>query len=380
MSKRIIYGGNFINKGAEALTLSAVDILRKKFPNDTPVLLNLFPNKFGKEKDAYDFKIVNMHVRTLFRLQYPILKLILKKSPKSDDEKLIKSLFDNANGFYDINGYGISSHNQQIIWTLATIFPAFWANKKNIPVVLLPQSLGPFNFKGWKKIFIKPLVNRYLKIPKTIFIREKENKKEVENIRKNRVFHSNDLVILNPLNNKNREIKNSIALIPNRQLTNFLSTEKLSSLYAKIIKKVNLKGYEIDLFAHSTDDFNLCENIYNKVENKNKITYHKNDLSIKETEELISKMRGVITSRYHGLVHSLRAGKPSMSIGWASKYSSLLKAVAQEEFYFDMSKNDKVDGIFLILDNWLENGLKNSNIIIDKIHQIQSESRLTDYL
>jgi hypothetical protein len=76
MAKRIIFGGNFINKGAEALTLTTVEMLRKKYPADEPVLLDLFPSQFGAAKTTFPFEIVNMHVRTLYRIHFPFLKLI----------------------------------------------------------------------------------------------------------------------------------------------------------------------------------------------------------------------------------------------------------------------------------------------------------------
>ncbi len=379
MKYRIIYGGNFVNKGAEALTLSAVDILREKFPDDEPVLLNLFPNKFGDELNIYDFKVVNMHIRTLFRMHFPILKFILRKSPKSDDEKEIKQLFENAKGFYDINGYGVSAHNQDAIWTLATMFPVFWAQKKDIPVILLPQSLGPFNFKGWKKLFIKPLIRKYLNIPKTVFVRENESVEEVKAIRKSEVYHSNDLVVLNPLKITNSS-ENSIAVIPNRQLTNFLPFDKVVEIFTNVIKNITDNNYKVYLFAHSTDDFKLCQKIYDNLLDNNNVTHYSDNFSVRETEEILSRMKGVITSRYHGLVHALRAGKPVMTIGWAKKYHSLLKSVGQDEFYSDLSKNHNINEIYTILNSWLEDGLNNSEFIKNRISEIQAQSNLKEYL
>ena len=76
MSKVIIFGGNFRNKGAEALTYSLINLLKVKHPDAEPVLLDLFPSKYGDAKNDYPFTIVNMHVRTLLRLQFGWLKLL----------------------------------------------------------------------------------------------------------------------------------------------------------------------------------------------------------------------------------------------------------------------------------------------------------------
>ncbi len=380
MAKRIIYGGNFINKGAEALTLTTVEMLRRKYPKDEPMLLDLFPTKFGYDKQRYDFKIVNMHVRTLYRLKFPFLKLFFKESKKSDDEKDIKSLFNNAAGFYDISGYGISSHNQKWMWTLATMIPAFWAKSRNIPVVLLPQSLGPFNFTGWKKIFIKPIVKKYLRIPQTIFIREKVSRKYLEPIRTEGIINSYDLVLLNPAKHSTAVAEKAIALIPNRQLTNFMAYPQVAELFAGLARQSIDAGYKVHLFAHATDDLKLCMMIYDLIPQKNQTILYQNDFTVPETEELIAKMSGVITARYHGLVHAIKAGKPSFVIGWATKYRSLLEAIDQQEYYLDLSVTTNTDKLPETYSKWLDTGINDGAKIKAKVDKIQSESVLMNYL
>lgn len=380
MAKRIIYGGNFINKGAEALTLTTVEMLRRKFPQDEPVLLDLFPSKFGADKQKYDFEIVNMHVRTLYRLKFPLLKLFFKQSHKSDDEKLIKQLFDDASGYYDISGYGISSHNQKPIWTLANMIPAFWAKKKGIPVVLMPQSLGPFDFKGVKKLLLKPLVKRYLKVPKTIFIREAVSRQYLAPIRTQGIIDSFDLVLVNPSKHTVVSPEKAIALIPNRQLTNFIPFDEVAKLFASLAQQSIDGGYAVHLFAHANDDAKLCELIYNMIGDKSKTVYYKNDFTIPETEDLLSKMTGVITARYHGLVHAIKAGKPSFVVGWATKYGALLEAIDQAQYYIDLSLTTDISTLPKSYGEWLKTGINDGEKIKQKVEKIQSESVLMDYL
>lgn len=380
MAYRIIYGGNFINKGAEALTLTTVDMLRKKYPDDEPVLLDLFPSKFGAAKHSYDFKIVNMHVRTLYRMKWPLLKPFFKPSLKSDDEKKIKSLFNNAAGFYDISGYGISSHNQKTMWTLATMIPAFWARKHNIPVVLLPQSLGPFNFKGIKGLFIKPIVKKYLRIPNTIFIREAVSRQYLQPIRTKGVIDSFDIVLLNQTKETSPAPLKAIAVIPNRQLTNFMHFDEVAKLFASLADRCIGAGYDVHLFAHATDDSKLCRSIYYYIANKDKTTLYQNDFTVPQTEELLAKMAGVVTARYHGLVHAVKLAKPCFVIGWATKYRSLLKALDQEKYYIDLTNEINQNQIISLYDKWLAEGISEGPEILKKVTQIQSESRLMEYL
>lgn len=380
MAKRIIFGGNFINKGAEALTLTTVAMLRKKYPDDDPVLLDLFPSKFGAEKTQYDFEIVNMHVRTLYRIQFPLLKLIFKESPKSSSESAIGELFAQAAGFYDISGYGISSHNQKTIWTLATMIPAFWAGKRKIPVILLPQSLGPFEFKGWKKLLIRPIIARYLKIPNTIFIREAVSRGYLAPFRRDGIVNSFDLVLLNASGHAHTPKNNSIAIIPNRQLTNFMAANDIAGLFAQLAQESIDAGYDVHLFAHATDDMKLCRLIYEAIPDKTKTIFYQDDFTIPQTEALLAQMSGVITARYHGLVHAIKLGKPCFVLGWATKYQALIDAIAQQDYYIDLSKRTNA---VLTPDRfraWLENGIHEGTKIKTLVSKIQSESTLMNYL
>jgi hypothetical protein len=73
----VITGGNFVNKGAESMLMSTVNAIRTHFPGYEPVLLDLFPTVKPSDKDKFSFRIVNMHVRSLF---YNIRKLFLSGS------------------------------------------------------------------------------------------------------------------------------------------------------------------------------------------------------------------------------------------------------------------------------------------------------------
>ncbi len=380
MAKRIIFGGNFINKGAEALTLTTVEMLRKKYPADEPVLLDLFPSQFGAAKTTFPFEIVNMHVRTLYRIHFPFLKLIFKESNKSDSEKRIRQLFEQAEGFYDISGYGVSSHNQRPIWTLATMLPAFWANRKKIPVVLLPQSLGPFDFTGWKKLIIRPIIARYLKIPKTIFIREGISRQHLAPFRTEGVVDSFDLVLLNANHQPIKVDGNHIAIIPNRQLTNFIPEDSVAGLFAKLAQSSIDAGYTVHLFAHASDDMKLCRMIYEAIPNKSKTIFYQSNFSIPQTEELLSGMSGVITARYHGLVHAIKQAKSCFVIGWATKYKVLIDAIEQQEYYIDLSQQSDLSPVYTQFQKWIERGINESDKIKEIVAKIQSESKLMNYL
>lgn len=381
MTKKIVFGGNFRNKGAEALTYSIVNLLHKKYRDDEIVLLDLFPSKYGDDKKAYPFSILNMHVKTLFRLQFPLLKLISCPTHKSDSEREIKDLFNNADGFYDISGYGVSSHNQKIIWTLATIFPALWAKRHNISVLLMPQSLGPFEFKGFKRLILRPLVAKYLATPNIIFIREPICRKYIAEFRTENVIDSPDLVLLDsePTSTKNNDYK-TIALIPNMQLARMAPYESVVTTFVSIADLIIKSGRSVAIIAHASGDLSLCRQIASHLD-ANMVKLYDHILSVSEAKQAIAITDGVVTSRYHGAVHALKQCKPIFVIGWAAKYGALIDLFNLSRNYFDVSaKNSDILSSVELFSHWLEDGFNDSEIIKQKLQEIQIKNDIIRYL
>src|SRR5690554_4350394 len=109
----VLVGANFVNKGAEAMLWAAVEGLQRHFPTYEVVLLDLFPTLNKEERRGMPLRIVNMHVRSLFRINFPILKLLFKPKPISDSEGDILALFDDASGLMDLSGYGLSAQDRK---------------------------------------------------------------------------------------------------------------------------------------------------------------------------------------------------------------------------------------------------------------------------
>ncbi len=352
MAVRLITGGNFINYGARSMLFCLVDDLKKKYPNDTIVLIDLFPTLSDTQKSNYTFEIVNMHVRTLFRISFPILKLFFKPSPKSDSEKKVINFFKNASAIYDISGYGISSHNQGLIWTIAILLPMRFANRQNIPYYILPQSIGPFKFKGLKKWILFPIIKKYIRLAKYIFTRERLGMEYVKAIRTNDLFVSPDIVLqwsgnnFNHLfvnNNKDIELPavqpRSIGIIPNKQMFNFLGTEGTVSLFSYISNYFIKKGFHVYIIKHSLDDDKLCINIADSIDNKSSTNLINSNLSADQILGIIRQLEGVVSARYHGLVHALKCNKPVFSLGWANKYHELMSLYDLNELHISIESS-----------------------------------------
>lgn len=353
MQKIVITGGNFINKGAQSMLFCLVDELKRKFPQSEIVMMDLFPTLQGDQKEIYTFRVVNMHIRTLLRIAFPILKLIVKPKPISNPEGEIKNHFQSADIILDISGYGVSSHNQHPIWTYATLFPVKYAKKHHVPFVFLPQTIGPFNFKGWKKIVVWPLIKKHLQYPETIFIREPEARKHLEKIKTKQVVDSYDLVLqsakIDAANilkdpeefiHKTATIKNgSILLIPNKQLTRFKTKQEVVQLFSSVIHSLVLLNQTIVIVRHSADDKEICDLIYEACKHE-QVQLINEDLDPLQLQEIFDTSKMVVTARYHGLIHALKLSKPCLVVGWANKYNHVMDTFGLSEYYFDITKID----------------------------------------
>ncbi len=385
MQKILITGGNFINKGAQSMLFCLVDSLKTKFPDAQIVMIDLFPTLREQDKDKYTFQVLNMHIRTVLRLAFPVIKAIVKPKPISNNEKEILDQFSSADLILDISGYGVSSHNQRPLWTYATLFPVILAKKSNVPFVFLPQSIGPFDFKGLKKMIIWPMVKKYLKYPKAIFIREPECRVYTNKIRKEGVIDSFDLVLQSSkINLQNIYIKgvdinfipavkeNSVVIVPNKQLTKLKTKNEIVELFSFMILELLNKGENVVIVRHSNDDKQLCDDIYKKV-GDSKVQLINEDLSPYEIQQIFDSCKAVITARYHGLIHSLKLNKPCLVIGWANKYKHVMQSFDLEDYQFDIRNVDKVNVI-----NTLGLMIKNIDHISAKISTKLKDIKSTD--
>ncbi len=383
MHKILITGGNFINKGAQSMLFCLVDSLKTRFPDSEIVMIDLFPTLQNKDKEIYSFRIVNMHIRTVLRLAFPIIKWIVKPKPISNPEHEIKSHFSSADLILDISGYGVSSHNQSPLWTYATLFPVMLAKKKQIPFVFLPQSIGPFDFKGWKKWVIWPMVKKYLKYPKTIFIREPNCREYTLKVREEGVVDSFDLVLqsskinLDHIYRKgfsvNTSIKvkeGSVLLVPNKQLTKLKPEEEVVEMFSNLIKELLLKGEAVAIVRHSNDDKQLCDAIYSSVNNST-VNLINEDLSPYEIQQIFEGSKAVITARYHGLIHALKLSKPCLVIGWANKYSHVMNSFNLADYQFDI-RNFNESEIIKSINRLIEKKQEISMQISEKLKEIKS--------
>ena len=361
----IIIGGGFLNKGAQAMTFTLVDQIKRRFPNKKIYLFSMF--EFEKRlSQIYKFNIVPWTYWHKILFSNILHKFFIEIFKHSLFDSKFESIIENTELMIDISGYRFSSQFSQNYW-IFYILDIIIAKKYGFPYLIFPQSIGPFNFSLINRMFFYPLSKYYLKYPKVIFVREYDGLRYLSQFKKINVKKSHDIVIQNEnynLSNIYREeiivrdyniLPNSICIIPNRRVIERINTEKIYNIYSYILKKMMKANKNVYVLSHSNGDLEISKKIKNILAKNEKIYLISEDLNAIEIENLIKKFDFVIASRYHSIIHAYKNGIPAIVIGWAVKYSELLDVFNQSDYYFDVRSVLNIEIIDKALDKMLKN-------------------------
>lgn len=286
----------------------------------------------------------------------------------------------------DISGYALGSN-----WSKETcnryLDHLEFAEAFHIPIYLMPQSFGPFDFRGREGKKIEQRIRKLLPTVKTIYVRERKGYEELK--RKyclNNVFLANDIV----LNNSEIDLKNiyrklpdmllpdimpgSIALIPNQRNYTVASEEQVQEIYIKTIKKLLHNNYKVYLISHSEVDIEICRELKNKFEQEAHVIFVDRELNCLEFSEIIKQFEFVIASRFHSIVHAFRNGIPCIALGWATKYYELMEMFDQEQYMLDLRQGIKVDEVEERIDSMILEREEVSLIIQERLEELRENS------
>jgi len=342
-----IVGGNFINKGAEAMTRVVVDYFLRRYSYKSLVIV--FKDRkekiFNKEMEEYydnptkiDFLLdfVRVFLFSLFKKIFFLSKRLRK--------------FNEAKFFIDIHGYHL--HNGRnfkgIFYSLHYILLAKLLGKK---YYVFPQSVD------YLRSFLNRLqVRFFFYLSDGIYVRGAESKKNLSKMTSRSIVVKPDIAFLFPAGNEQLDKilrennvylsrRPLIGIIPNTNLydKNKRCIEILSALVEKLIKEGN---YQVILLPHEIksgghDDLTVCREIYGAVKVENRSNLHliegRNcDASV--LKEIISLCRIVVSSRFHGAVAALSQNIPAITLAWSFKYRELLCWFDFEGYNIDESE------------------------------------------
>lgn len=352
MRNIIITGGGMVNKGAQAMTLIAVHELRERFPDHRIYLyspVDLADSSLDKSKFTFNF--LGWYPLKFAHCQHnPVQRGIILLRSRSELLEA-EAIYRNTDFIVDVSGYALGANwSDKICNDYLDILE--FAQAFGIPVYLMPQSFGPFDF-GEERQALNARIQRLLPTAKVIFAREQEGYDALVNtygLKNVRLAH--DLV----LGNKGIDLANifvsaptfdlpeinpnSVAVIPNSMNSSVSSQEAVLELYANAINTLLSHGKTVYLLSHSSMDSALCGELKEAFSSNGNVVLLAQDFSCLEFNALVKKFDYLIASRFHSIVHAFKNGVPCIALGWATKYHDLLKLFDQEQYILDV--RDKI--------------------------------------
>ncbi|XME02190.1 polysaccharide pyruvyl transferase family protein [Lachnospiraceae bacterium C1.1] len=394
MSQNImIVGGNFDNKGAQSMLFITIDEIKKRIPEARIFFASEdrieFPEfKFIKIFASSDAKKIALNQNCLYTICKRSVMDLIKRIIGRRDNLLkfndLKNIIPQIDLIIDISGFNLGKKWSKDIQE-SYLDNIRIAKKYNIPIVLMPQSFGPFDYPDENRHILYE-IEELLPYARKIYAREKEGYNMLTDI-----FHlknvdlSTDLVLqnsginieniyLNPTKKSVLQIgDNAVGIVPNAQCFKHGNKVRILDIYRQIIKTLLEQEKRIYVFRHSSEDVEVCKEIYDLFPDKLELI--NNDFSCLEYDEFVKQFDFLICSRYHGIVHAFRNGIPSILLGWAIKYFELASHVNQDKYVFNITDlNMDVKGLLNAVNLLCKNHDKESVIIKKKLELIQSNN------
>ena len=357
MRNIIITGGGMVNKGAQAMTLIAVNELRRRFP-DHEIYLYSPVDLENPDLDAsvYRFRFTGWYPLKFARCQKNFLLRLATLLRSGVELKEAEAIYRSCDALVDISGYALGSNwSDKVCNDFLDILE--FAQGFGIPVYLMPQSFGPFDFTPERQSIVRR-IRQLLPGVKVIFAREQEGYDALVNgFGLKNVRLAKDLVLTGreidpekvfsakPVLDIPRTVPGSVGLIPNSMNTKLSSEEAVLDIYAGAVEKLLELGKRIYILSHSAMDAQLCHKLKARFPEAEDVVLLDRELSCLEFNELVQRFDYLIASRFHSIVHAFKNGVPCIALGWATKYHDLLKLFGQGDYIFDVRTPQSAAGI-----------------------------------
>lgn len=336
MKKIYITGGGFSNKGAEAMLYITLLKCLERFPD--PLFLLQISGDIYEAKGPEDLKKIKSSLKT-GKSRKSFVKQFIDQCKKIRSSHLL----------IDISGFELTSKFRSIA-SLKYLLRIISAKFFKVPVYIMPQSFGPFEYQGFAGKFILMLIRKYMSYPKVVFAREAESFKNLKRVcPKCNLKLSKDIVLQTNTDEYIKNIKSAeeieasipnqgcVGIIPNIRLQQHGEKGLCIQLFCDAIGALLKSKRGVFLLCHSSEDKNLCEQIKSYFRFDDRVKLIDREFSCFEFERIVKKFDYIIASRYHSIVHAYKQGIPCIALGWASKYKELLESFGQEQFLLEIS-------------------------------------------
>jgi polysaccharide pyruvyl transferase WcaK-like protein len=367
---------NDSNRGTAALSYGSFSFL-KKFHNEECkgldacnlfVYKNLF--KFGLNKikkqtiniggNKTNLLTFNIWFIDFFVYKYiPLLRKLTKTNQILKDVKFVAAI-NGGDGFSDI--YGTKTFKYRLFETNLAI-------QNDIPVIILPQTLGPF-----KENSNYLVAESVLKYAKKVYVRDEQFASDLNNM--NVEFElTKDLSFYMEIEEFQYEIdEKAVGLNVSglcysnkfRDLSGEFDHYKL--LISRIIKYFQEENVKIYLLAHSynylnpesdysNDDMLAIREVYNGLLDKTNVYLIDENLNSPQTKYIISRFKFFIGTRMHANFAAIFKNVPVFGLAYSYKYEGSFKYMGLQDHYAnvrDIEENEIESIVNKIKEKYIE--------------------------
>ena len=344
IKKYVIISGfnvNDNNRGTAALGYGAVSFCQEYgYLHDGQELLNVkFVKKFWKKlyrdtTEVYNLygKVWKHHTVYVFAFEQFLLYKFKMTLPFTKFGRLLRNIelvacINGGDGFSDI--YGTHSFLKRLSDTKM-------AMNYGIPIIQLPQTLGPFNDKQ-----NYDLAKKILRYSSVIYVRDEKFIPELEKLGVKFILTKDLSAYMQPepwnidIKSESIGINVSGLAYSNRFRTLSGQFDAYPELINRLICHFRDKGHTIYLIPHSynygcpesnNDDIVACKAAYEKLQDKNNVVLIDKDLISPQIKYVISKMAFFIGTRMHANFAAIYTKVPVFGLAYSYKFAGAFNA------------------------------------------------------
>lgn len=337
----------FINKGAELMLLSILEKVRKQYPDckiaieptpedGTQPYIKIAENRIYL-KGGFTFRGVSFH------WLFGFLPKKVRSAFGIILEKEIDVILDAA-GFAYTDKWGLKMNKD-----LAKASERW--KKKNIPLILLPQALGPFD-----SVESKEYAKKWIENSSAVFARDEYSMEcvldiaKISNIDQKNIYFNKDFtnIVEGKPDAKYTSLQGKVAIVPNMRMVDMNSNVSIRDYirYLEVvISKAQSFGHSPFLLVHEgADDYKISKTLNDKFPDV-QIIQESCPLKIKS---ILGSCRYTVSSRFHAIVSSLSQGVPCLGTGWSHKYHALFSDYEFSRYLLEDIKDfEQVDEVLI---------------------------------
>jgi polysaccharide pyruvyl transferase WcaK-like protein len=308
-----ILGIGFPNRGAELLLLATIDALRRR---GEPLSFLCQPTW---QDDSSPGRILSLGGKLRFGPSVKGIDLwrLAELAPAKMRSAYGWGRESEVSMALDASGLAYSEKNGASIMRMRSkIFKRY--KKRGVPIILLPQALGPFETPE-----VRQAATELFSLADLIFPRDSHSQLQVANLGCQVEEAVPDITIDFKCGTHDESAQNQIGIVPNFRMVDKggLTESSYLDFLSAMAKRIHEHGVKVVWINHEGEmDLQLIRKAQTLCGGIGEIFDPREAISIKNK---IGNCSAVFSSRYHGLVSSLSQAIPCVGTSWSHKYQQL---------------------------------------------------------